>query len=37
MLDDIGERSGLSTISFKYMQKLTKTRKNAVEELLANV
>jgi len=37
MLNDIAERSGLSTIPFQFMRKLMKTPKNAVEELLANV
>jgi DNA polymerase-3 subunit epsilon len=31
MLDAIGERCELSTISFKFMQKLTKVSKNAVD------
>ena len=34
MLDDISERSGHSAISFSFMQKLVKTPKAAVDQLL---
>ena len=37
MLSHIGDRSGNSSVSFKFMQKLTKTPKGAVDALLANV